>query len=67
MRGLTALLLCGALLPGAAAAQALPVEQQRAWLLGQVRLGEALERDDLVSGALERLQLLEPDSPEAQA
>ncbi|MFC2971589.1 cellulose synthase complex outer membrane protein BcsC [Azotobacter bryophylli] len=67
MRTLAPLLLCAALLPPAAAQpRALSADEQRAWLLGQVRLGEALERDDLVDGALERLQELQSDDPEAE-
>jgi Flp pilus assembly protein TadD len=45
-------------------AQPKDVDEQRQWLLDQVRRGEALHRDDLVRDALGRLQLLEPRNPE---
>lgn len=69
MRTLKASLLYAALLPGLAAAQdaARPGEQQRDWLLGQVRLGEALGRDDLLDGALARLQEVAPNDAETLA
>jgi tetratricopeptide (TPR) repeat protein len=40
---------------------------QQAWLLEQVRLGEATSRDDLVSNALARLYRLSPDNLEGRA
>ncbi|KIY40550.1 cellulose synthase [Pseudomonas sp. 10-1B] len=43
-----------------AVAQPRDADEQRQWLLDQVRRGEALHRDDLVRDALGRLQLLEP-------
>jgi tetratricopeptide (TPR) repeat protein len=45
-------------------AQPKDVDEQRQWLLDQVRRGEALHRDDLVRDALGRLQLLEPRNPD---
>lgn len=45
-------------------AQPKDIDEQRQWLLDQVRRGEALHRDDLVRDALGRLQLLEPRNPE---
>ncbi|HDS1819850.1 TPA: cellulose biosynthesis protein BcsC [Pseudomonas putida] len=47
-----------------AAAQPKDANEQRQWLLDQVRRGEALHRDDLVRDALGRLQLLEPRNPD---
>lgn len=47
-----------------AAAQPRDANEQRQWLLDQVRRGEALHRDDLVRDALGRLQLLEPRNPD---
>ncbi|WP_060514398.1 cellulose synthase complex outer membrane protein BcsC [Pseudomonas sp. NBRC 111132] len=47
-----------------AAAQPKDADEQRQWLLDQVRRGEALHRDDLVRDALGRLQLLEPRNPD---
>lgn len=60
--------VCG-LIPGLALAQAgvYPEGNQRDWLLGQVRLGEALNRDDLVGSSLVRLQQIAPDSPDVLA
>lgn len=45
-------------------AQPKDIDEQRQWLLDQVRRGEALHRDDLVRDALGRLQLLEPRNPD---
>ncbi|WHH49867.1 cellulose synthase complex outer membrane protein BcsC [Pseudomonas sp. Ap32] len=45
-------------------AQPKDIDEQRQWLLDQVRRGEALHRDDLVRDALGRLQLLEPGNPD---
>lgn len=47
-----------------AAVQPKDADEQRQWLLDQVRRGEALHRDDLVRDALGRLQLLEPRNPD---
>ncbi len=47
-----------------ATAQPKDADEQRQWLLDQVRRGEALHRDDLVRDALGRLQLLEPRNPD---
>ncbi|WEZ88836.1 cellulose synthase complex outer membrane protein BcsC [Pseudomonas sp. NyZ480] len=49
----------------AVAAQPKDSDGQRQWLLEQVRIGEALHRDDLVHNALARLRLLEPRNPDA--
>ncbi|WP_449430342.1 cellulose synthase complex outer membrane protein BcsC [Pseudomonas putida] len=46
------------------AAQPKDRDEQRQWLLEQVRIGEALHRDDLVRDALRRLRLLEPRNPD---
>ncbi len=54
--------LCG-LLPGLALGQATGLEQKD-WLLGQIRLGEAIYRDDLINDALARLELIAPDDPD---
>jgi len=61
-------LICG-LLPGLVWAQAgtSPESKQYDWLLEQVRLGEALNRDDLVGNSLLRLQQVAPDSPDVLA
>ncbi|WP_445673556.1 cellulose synthase complex outer membrane protein BcsC [Pseudomonas ceruminis] len=49
----------------AVAAQPKDRDEQRQWLLEQVRVGEALHRDDLVHNALAKLRLLEPLDPDA--
>jgi Flp pilus assembly protein TadD len=49
----------------AVAAQPKDRDGQRQWLLEQVRIGEALHRDDLIHNALARLRLLEPRNPDA--
>ncbi|WP_282361555.1 cellulose synthase complex outer membrane protein BcsC [Pseudomonas sp. PS01300] len=49
----------------AVAAQPTDREEQRQWLLEQMRIGEALHRDDLVHNALARLNLLESRNPDA--
>lgn len=41
--------------------------QPVAWLLEQVRIGEARGREDLVSNSLYSLSLVEPDHPELLA
>ncbi|MCO7516768.1 cellulose synthase complex outer membrane protein BcsC [Pseudomonas guariconensis] len=46
------------------AAQPSDRNEQRQWLLEQIRMGEALHRDDLVRDALGRLRLLEPGDAE---
>lgn len=38
--------------------------QQTAWLLTQARTGEALNRDDLIADALNRLRLVAPNDPQ---
>lgn len=49
----------------AVAAQPENRDDQRQWLLEQVRIGEALHRDDLIHNALARLSLLEPGNSDA--
>ena len=56
---LLACLMSGALAQGTV--------QPVAWLLEQVRIGEARGREDLVSNSLYSLSLVEPDHPELQA
>lgn len=62
------LLLSGPMLSclagGAWAAQPLTQQEQQQWLLLQMRVGEALSRDDLTRDSLARLQLIEPDHPQ---
>lgn len=53
-----------ALLPQAQSAETVAPEQ---WLLEQVRIGEASNKDDLVSQSLYRLELMAPDNPEVIA
>ncbi len=60
-------LRCTLLLPclsGAALAATAPVTQQeqQQWLLQQMRIGEALQREDLVRDSLARLKLIAPDN-----
>ncbi|PVZ82168.1 cellulose biosynthesis protein BcsC [Serratia sp. S1B] len=52
------------LLPQAQSAETVAPEQ---WLLEQVRIGEASNKDDLVSQSLYRLELMAPDNPEVLA
>ncbi|WP_459614928.1 cellulose synthase complex outer membrane protein BcsC [Bordetella sp. 2513F-2] len=68
MRKLTrsALIACAALWCGGLAAQPAGVEP-RAWLLQQIRLGEALHRDDLVNDSLARLYRISPNDPRGLA
>lgn len=63
MRKLTGfgLLLSGVY--GVALGQPLSPPDQQQWLLGQIRIGEALYREDLVRDSLARLELIAPDSP----
>lgn len=63
LRGLTLLLAC---LSGAALAAETPqtATDQQQWLLQQMRVGEALYRDDLVNDALARLELVTPQHPQ---
>lgn len=46
-----------------ALAQPADLVDQQQWLLEQVRMGEALHRDDLVRDSLARLQLIAPNDP----
>ncbi|NBG92706.1 cellulose synthase complex outer membrane protein BcsC [Pseudomonas sp. 9.1(2019)] len=58
-----ALLLSG--FSTAAMAQPVSVQDQQQWLLEQVRIGEALYREDLVRDSLARLSLIAPNNPQA--
>ena len=49
----------------AAIAQPSTVQEQQQWLLEQVRIGEAMYREDLVRDSLARLQLISPNNPQA--
>ena len=49
----------------AAIAQPTTVQEQQQWLLEQVRVGEAMYREDLVRASLARLQLIAPNNPQA--
>lgn len=55
-------------LSGATFAAAMPVssqqQEQQQWLLQQMRIGEAVHRDDLVRDSLARLELIAPDHPQ---
>ena len=53
-----------AMLPQARAAEAVAPEQ---WLLEQVRIGEAGNKDDLVRQSLYRLELMDPNNPDVIA
>ena len=46
-------------------AQPSSVQDQQQWLLEQVRIGEAMYREDLVRDSLARLELIAPDNPQA--
>lgn len=48
---------------GIALGQPLSPPDQQQWLLEQVRIGEALYREDLVHDSLARLELIAPDNP----
>lgn len=50
-----------------ALAQPVSIQDQQQWLLEQVRIGEALYRDDLVRDSLARLSLIAPNNPQALA
>jgi len=64
MYRLIGIVLLAGLASQAAAQQPTDRNEQRQWLLEQVRIGEALHRDDLVRDALGRLRLLEPRDAE---
>ncbi|MDF3934422.1 cellulose synthase complex outer membrane protein BcsC [Pseudomonas citronellolis] len=64
MRRLTLLVLLGAM-PATLLAQPTDREQQREWLLQQIRLGEVTHRESLVEDSLARLRLLEPNNLDA--
>lgn len=68
-RELTRLLLLLGTLQGVSPALAQPgvQEGQQQRLIEQIRVGEALYRDDLVRDSLTRLESIAPDSPEALA
>lgn len=58
-------LLLGCLCTPVAASAAPPAAQdQQQWLLQQMRVGEALYREDLVRDSLARLELIAPDHPQ---
>ncbi|HCS41849.1 MAG TPA: cellulose biosynthesis protein BcsC [Pseudomonas sp.] len=68
---LRSLLACGALLSSlylcssALAAQAPDTQQaQQQWLLQQMRVGEALFREELINDSLARLELIAPNHPQ---
>lgn len=48
-----------------ALAQPATVQEQQQWLLEQVRVGEAMYREDLVRDSLARLELIAPNNPQA--
>ena len=48
-----------------ALAQPSSVQEQQQWLLEQVRVGEAMYREDLVRDSLARLELIAPNNPQA--
>jgi len=60
------LALGGTLLLSCVSAEAFAAsqQQQQQWLLQQMRMGEALQRDDLVRDSLARLELIAPDHPQ---
>ncbi|MGE8175872.1 cellulose synthase complex outer membrane protein BcsC [Pseudomonas fluorescens] len=51
---------------GVALGQPLSPPDQQQWLLEQVRIGEALYREDLVHDSLARLELIAPDNPQVK-
>lgn len=51
-------------LSGTALAQPVTPQDQQQWLLGQVRLGEAMNREDLVRDSLARLESIAPEHPQ---
>src|SRR5579859_2120402 len=51
---------------GVALGQPLSPPEQQQWLLEQVRIGEALYREDLVHDSLARLELIAPDNPQVK-
>ena len=51
---------------GVALGQPLSPPEQQQWLLEQVRVGEALYREDLVHDSLARLELIAPDDPQVK-
>ncbi|MBH3428081.1 cellulose synthase complex outer membrane protein BcsC [Pseudomonas alkylphenolica] len=64
MRKLTTL-LCLGVMPLTLMAQPADRNEQREWLMQQIRLGEATHRENLVEDSLARLRLLEPDNLDA--
>lgn len=51
---------------GVALAQPFSPPDQQQWLLEQIRVGEALHREDLVRDSLARLELIAPDDPQVK-
>ncbi|MGH8483354.1 MAG: cellulose synthase complex outer membrane protein BcsC, partial [Pseudomonas sp.] len=64
MRKLTTL-LCLGVMPLTLMAQPADRNEQREWLMQQIRLGEATHRENLVEDSLARLRLLEPNNLDA--
>ena len=56
-------MLAGGLTAHASLAAASLSDQQRSWLLSQVRIGMATGRPELASDAWQRLQMLAPEDP----
>lgn len=65
MQKLTTCVLLLSGLASAALAQPATVQDQQQWLLEQVRIGEALKREDLIRDSLARLHLIAPNNPQA--
>lgn len=66
MRTLALMLALACATPGWAAAAQAAQPDPREWLLGQIRLGEALYRDELVNDALARLYRISPGDTEGR-
>ena len=66
MQKLTGLGLLLSSVYGVALAQPLTPPQQQQWLLEQIRVGQALYREDLVHDSLARLELIAPDNPQVR-
>ncbi len=66
MQKLTGLGLLLSSVYGVALAQPLSPPDQQQWLLAQIRIGEALYREDLVHDSLARLELIAPDNPQVK-
>jgi len=66
MQRLTGLGLLLSSVCGVALAQPLSAPEQQQWLLEQIRVGQALYREDLVHDSLARLELIAPDNPQVK-